>query len=185
MMTELQHDKLQELRYSFYERQILSGAKIRLDQVYICRYCGAPFKLNLAAGPASPIAIIRTAATHPCVIRARGKMRYAAQYIGARAYRSCNMPDLVEIAKTEGPITRRELERRLRVTERQVRRMIHELNLSGVPIVSDGRGFCYARTGGTVRAGANRLMSQATDMIRRAAALRKVDVRKVLQELPL
>lgn len=95
------------------------------------------------------------------------------------------MHDLVELVKKHGPITRAELARRLGISERAVRAAIHNLNLAGVPIVSDGTGFCYAQTGGAVKAGANRLMAQATEMIRRAAALRKIDVKRVVRELPL
>ena len=95
------------------------------------------------------------------------------------------MMELIELVQKRGPITRAELAKRLRVSERGLRRMIHDLNMAGVPIVSDGRGFCYATTGGQAKAGANRLMAQATEMIRRAAAIRKIDVARVVRELPL
>ena len=55
------------------------------------------------------------------------------------------MKALVDLVKERGPITRAELSRRLRMSEREVRAVIHDLNLAGVPIVSDGRGFCYAK----------------------------------------
>ena len=95
------------------------------------------------------------------------------------------MKDLIDLVQERGPITRKELSKRLRISERAVRRAIHDLNLAGVPIVSDGTGFCYAMTGGQAKAGANRLMAQASEMIKRAAAIRKIDVQRVVRELPL
>ncbi len=95
------------------------------------------------------------------------------------------MKDLVDLVKQRGPITRAELSKRLKVTEREVRAIIHDLNLAGIPIVSDGRGFCYAKTGSQAKAAAGRIASQAVAMIRRAAAIRKIDVARVVRELPL
>lgn len=49
-MIEMQQDEIQKLRYRFYEQQAKAGVKIRLDQIYICRFCGEPYKLIYATG---------------------------------------------------------------------------------------------------------------------------------------
>lgn len=93
------------------------------------------------------------------------------------------MKALIDIVKTRGPISRAELAKRLNISEREVRGIIHDLNVAKVPIVFTGRGFVYTAKRAEAEACAEKLMSAGRSLIRRAAGLKKADVEKVVREM--
>jgi DNA-binding Lrp family transcriptional regulator len=91
--------------------------------------------------------------------------------------------NLVEVVKDRGPISRADLAKALRVSERAVRQEIHELNRAGVPVVFTGKGFIHASERAEINFCANKLIAAGISHIQRAASLKKTDVEKMVRKI--
>lgn len=88
-----------------------------------------------------------------------------------------------ELIKTRGPISRAEIARRMRISERDVRALIAEQNAMGVPLVFTGKGFIYATKRRDVIEWARNQKAAALSMLKKVAAVTKTDVEGVARGL--
>lgn len=93
------------------------------------------------------------------------------------------MKALVDIVKQRGPISRAEIAKRLRISEREVQALIAQQNEAKVPIVFTGKGFIYARKNSEKAHCVRTLKAAAYSMLRRAAGIEKTDLETVAREL--
>jgi len=95
------------------------------------------------------------------------------------------MKELIDLIKERGPISRAEVAKRMHISEREVRALIHDANCAGVPIVFTGHGFVFAKSRGLVNDWANNQKAAAISILRKVAAVTKSDVEGVVQQLIL
>lgn len=88
-----------------------------------------------------------------------------------------------QIIKERGPISRAEIAKRMRISEREVRALIAEQNAMGVPLVFSGKGFIYATKRADVTGWARNQVAAAKSMLRKVAAVTKTDVEGVARGL--
>lgn len=93
------------------------------------------------------------------------------------------MKALTDLVKQHGPISRAEIAKRLKVSEREVQALIASQNEAGVPIVFSGKGFIYARKNSEKAHCVRTLKSAAYSMLRRAAGIQKTDLETITKEL--
>lgn len=93
------------------------------------------------------------------------------------------MKALVDMVKQRGPISRAELAKRLQMKERDVHRIISDLNCAQVPIVFTGKGFVYARKNSEKQPCVRTLKAMAARLLQRAAGIEKRDLDAVTREL--
>lgn len=95
------------------------------------------------------------------------------------------MTPVVSLIRSEGPIIRAEIARRLRICEREVRAEIASAQQSGEPIVFRPKqgGFIYAQNRAEIEDWAKSRMAAIRSEIVKVAKVRKIDVEGVVREL--
>lgn len=93
------------------------------------------------------------------------------------------MKALIDIVKERGPISRAEIAKRLKISEREVQVLIADMNTRGIPVVFTGGGFKYARKNSEKAHCVRTLKSAAYSMLKRAAGIEKRDLETITREL--
>ena len=89
----------------------------------------------------------------------------------------------LDIIRTEGPIKRSALAQRTGKNLRNLRMEIAEYNTQGIAVIYTNKGYVLSDDRSDVNECAAKMIAAGWSLIKRGAALRKIDVEKVVREL--